>query len=35
MSSKQGGCRISHFEEKSEGKVGLGPMGLDLLGNFK
>ena len=28
MSSKQGGCRISEFKEKSEGKVGPGPMGL-------
>ena len=30
MSSKRGGCRISHFEEKLEGDVGPGPMGRKL-----
>ena len=26
---------LANFKKKSEGDVGPGPMGLDLLGNFK
>ena len=34
MSSKQGDCRISHLNKKSEGDVGPGPMGRKLQMNI-